>query len=110
MKVMTRAFTLLVGTTLAVGLNALPARADEAKTPIKASMMLSIISAPAELSGRALDRALMEPGPPPAGPPGAEVQPDGSVRYGNVSVTVRNPCPPGTLHYEPPPLPGRRAR
>jgi hypothetical protein len=110
MKVMTRAFTLLVGTTLAAGLSALPARADEAKTPIKASMMLSIISAPAELSGRALDRALMEPGPPPAGPPGAEVQPDGSVRYGNVSVTVRNPCPPGTLHYEPPPLPGRRAR
>jgi hypothetical protein len=106
----TRALTVVIAVTLAAALNPVPARADEAKTPIKASMMLSIISAPAELSGRALDRALLEPGPPPAGPPGAEVQPDGSVKYGNVTVTVRNPCPPGTLHYEPPPLPGRRAR
>ena len=53
---------------------------------------------------------MMEPGPPPASAQGGEVQPDGSVRYGNVTVTVRNPCPPGTAHYEPPPLPGRRAR
>jgi hypothetical protein len=38
------------------------------------------------------------------------VQADGSVRYGNVTVSVRNPCPPGSGHVEPPPLPGRRAR
>jgi hypothetical protein len=40
------------------------------------------------------------------------VQPDGSVRYGagagSVTVLLKNPCPPGTAHYEPPPLPGRR--
>jgi hypothetical protein len=110
MKRMRRTFTVVIGTMLAAGLTITPALGDEAKTPIKASMVLSIVSQPAELSGRALDRSLLEPGPPPAGPPGAEVLPDGSVKYGNVTVTVRNPCPPGTLHYEPPPLPGRRAR
>jgi hypothetical protein len=39
-----------------------------------------------------------------------EIMPDGSVRYGKTTVTVRNPCPPGTNHYEPLPIPGRRAR
>jgi hypothetical protein len=38
------------------------------------------------------------------------VQDDGSVRYGNVTVTVRNPCPPGSDHDEPKPLPGRRSK
>jgi hypothetical protein len=40
-----------------------------------------------------------------------EVQDDGSVKYGDVTVTVKNPCPPGT-HYEaaPPPVPGRRSK
>jgi hypothetical protein len=38
------------------------------------------------------------------------VQEDGTVRYGNVTVTVRNPCPPGSLHDEPLPLPGRRSK
>jgi hypothetical protein len=36
-------------------------------------------------------------------------KPDGTVRYGGVTITARNPCPPGT-HYEPPPLPGRFVR
>jgi hypothetical protein len=98
-----------VGFGMILGLGAGWASADEAKTPITASMVLTIVSRPAELSGRALDRALLEPGPPPAVPNGGELQPDGSVKYGNLSVTVRNPCPPG-IHYEPLPLPGRRAR
>jgi hypothetical protein len=52
------------------------------------------------------------PGPKPrvAAVGGGEVQPDGSVKYGDVSVTIKNPCPEGTSHYEPPPLPGRRVR
>ena len=104
-----RAF-LAIGAVMALGTWSPVARAEEAKTPIKAAMMLSIIAQPAELSGRALDRALLEPGPRPPAMASGEVQPDGSVKYGNVTVTVRNPCPPGTLHYEPPPLPGRRAR
>ncbi len=92
---------VVMGVVVALATWSAPARAEEAKTPIKAAMLLSIIAPPAELSGRALDRALLEPGPPP---------PEPSARYGTVTVTVRNPCPPGSLHYEPPPLPGRRAR
>jgi hypothetical protein len=99
---------ILAGALLALGL-VTPAGADEAKTPINASLFLSIMSAPVERREAAFDEALKAGGPPPREPAGV-VQPDGSVRYGNVSVTVKNPCPPGTAHYEPPPLPGRRFR
>ena len=99
---------ILAGALLALGF-VTPAGADEAKTPINASLFLSIISAPVERREAAFDEALKAGGPPPREPAGV-VQPDGSVRYGNVSVTVKNPCPPGTAHYEPPPLPGRRFR
>jgi hypothetical protein len=85
-------------------------QADEAKSAIKPSMVLNLFSQPSELSVRATGREMMEPGPPPASHQGGEVQPDGSVKYGNVTVTVRNPCPPGTAHYEPPPLPGRKVK
>jgi hypothetical protein len=111
-RVKTAALVTAVLLVLAAG--SAPARADEAKSAINAAMVLSIFSQPAsqatELSGRALGRALLEPGPPPAAFGGGEVQPDGSVKYGNVTVTVRNPCPPGDPFHEPPPLPGRRAR
>lgn len=99
----------VVGAVLMVGLWLVPAAADEAKTPLSATMMLNILSAPAERRDTAYDRSIKEEGPPPRAELG-EVQPDGSVKYGAVSVTVRNPCPPGTAHYLPPPLPGRRAR
>jgi hypothetical protein len=81
------------------------AAADEAKSPISASMLLSISSPLSETRDAAFDRAMKEPGPPARRQDG-EIQPDGSVRYGSVTITVRNPCPPGT-HYEPLPLPGR---
>jgi hypothetical protein len=92
---------ITIGLTLALGAWSVTARAEEAKTPIKAAMMLSIIAQPAELSGRALDRALLEPGPSPAAD---------DLKNRSFTVTVRNPCPPGDFHYEPRPLPGRRAR
>lgn len=95
------------------GLGAVPAAADEAKTPVNASMLLNILSVPAEGREDAYDRSLKDP----ASAPGTEsvvVLPDGSVRYGsdsrNITLTVKNPCPPGTAHYEPPPRPGRRLR
>jgi hypothetical protein len=100
----------LVVALAALALSCTAAHADEAKSSIKPSMVLSLFSQPSELSVRALGREMLEPGPPPASTQGGEVQPDGSVKYGSVTVTVRNPCPPGTAHYEPPPLPGRRAR
>jgi hypothetical protein len=90
-----------------VGLSATAAVADEAKSPISASLLLNMLAPTAESRDAAFDRAMKEPGPPP--PPGAEgqIQADGSVRYGSTVITVRNPCPPGTFHYEPPPRPGR---
>ena len=93
----------------ALVLAATPVVADEAKTPVSAGMMLNILTAPSAVRMNAFDASLKDEGPAPRSS-GGEVQPDGSVRYGKVTVTVRNPCPPGTDHYEPPPLPGRRAR
>jgi hypothetical protein len=60
----------------------------------------------------AFDESLRHAGPAPANRYTGEVQPDGSVRYGDVTVSaLKNPCPPGE-HVElpsPPPL-ARRAR
>ena len=88
------------------------ARADEAKAPINAALLLNML-APSTTESRAaaFDRAMKEPGPGPRSDLSeGQVQPDGSVRYGSTVITVRNPCPPGTAHYEPPPLPGRVVR
>ena len=97
--------SVLAGMLVLVGSWSPTAVADEAKSPISASMLLSIAAPISETRDAAFDRAMKEP-PPPARRPDGEIQPDGSVRYGSVTVTVRNPCPPGT-HFEPPPLPGR---
>ena len=100
-------FVLAVLATIAFG--ATPAPADEAKVVLKASMLLSITSVPVEAREVAFDRSLKEAGPAPR-PPLAEVLPDGSLKVDRAVITVRNPCPPGTMNHEPPPLPGRRAR
>ena len=82
------------------------ATADETTLPpVRPSVLLSISSPLPETRDAAFDRAMKEPGPPARRPDG-EIQPDGSVRYGAMTITVRNPCPPGTP-YELPPLPGR---
>lgn len=99
---------------LAIAASAAPAAAEEAKTPVSASLLLNIMSSPIEPHESAYNRSIKDGGPELRSPWEGVVQPDGSVRYGSgrssVSVTVQNPCPPGTLHYGPPPLPGRRAR
>jgi hypothetical protein len=87
-----------------------PAAAEEAKAALNASMILSIVAAPVQPRASAYDEALKQPTPTPSDSAIGEVLPDGSVRYGRAIVTVKNPCPPGTVHYEPPPLPGRRPR
>jgi hypothetical protein len=88
------------------------ARADEAKTPVSAALLLNILSAPSSESRElTFDKSLRDSGPAPRPAVEGEVQEDGSVRYGRgVVVTIKNPCPPGTTHFEPPPLPGRRSR
>jgi hypothetical protein len=85
------------------------ASADEAKTPISAAMILSIVAAPAESRTSAFDEALKRPAPAAPDNSVGEVLPDGSVRYGRTVITVKNPCPPGT-HNEPLVLPGRIRR
>lgn len=102
---MRKVIGILIGLAV-VGLWASAAGAEEAKSQITASMVLNVLGS-AEPRGSAFDQGLKEGGPAPL-PPAGEVQPDGSVRYGRVVVTVKNPCPPGTAHYEPAPLPGRR--
>jgi hypothetical protein len=99
--------TLFVTSTLMVLAAGSLAAADEAKTPLSASMILSIVSAPVESRARAFDAGLKEPIARPVESTVGEVLPDGSVRYGRTIVTVRNPCPPGE-HLDLPPLPGRR--
>ncbi|MGH7391336.1 MAG: hypothetical protein ACREM3_18030 [Candidatus Rokuibacteriota bacterium] len=109
-----RDMTVVLGALLAVAAYVTPVAADEAKTPVSASLLLNIMSSPIEPRQSAYDRSIKDEGPAPVSPWEGVVQPDGSTRYGSgrssVTVTVQNPCPPGSLHYDPPPLPGRRAR
>ena len=101
---------LLVLAVLAtIALAVTPASADEAKAVVRASMLLTITSVPVEAREVAFDRTLKEAGPTPRSPL-VEVLPDGSVKIDRAVITVRNPCPPGTMYHEPAPLPGRRAK
>jgi hypothetical protein len=86
------------------------AAADEAKARIRASMFLDLTAPRAIARDAAYQESIRSAPSVPPRPPSGEVQEDGSVRYGNVTVTVRNPCPPGSGHEEPMPLPGRRSK
>ena len=81
--------------------------ADEAKTPLSAAMILSIVAAPVDTRISAYDAGLKERRAPMYDATPGEIFADGSVRYGRTIITVRNPCPPGE-HLEVPMLPGRR--
>jgi len=61
----------------------------------------------------AFDESLRQAGPTPANRTAlaGAVQPDGSVRYGDVTVSaIKNPCPPGEHVELPSPSLARRAR
>ena len=104
---MVRTIKFAAGMLLGVAM-VIPAAADEATTPIKASIVLDMVNRPVDSRQLAFDESIKREAPSARGSV-MEVLPDGTVRYGDVSVTVKNPCPPGTAHYDPPPLPGRRA-
>ena len=87
----------LAGVLLVLGVWAAGAAAEEAKAPVSAALILNIMAQPIALRESPLDQAARESGPRPR-----------PAEAGVVSITVKNPCPPGTAHYEPPPLPGRR--
>ena len=97
---------------LAVGSAAVPAVAEEAKTPVMPMILNLTAPPPAPSSDSLLSEAMRAPAPRSRGIAalGGEIQPDGSVKYGDVAMTIKNPCPEGSAHYEPPPLPGRRAK
>lgn len=81
-----------------------------APVPNALLLLSNIGAAPAAQQRQAaFDESIKRPGPAPR-PPSGEVQPDGTVRYGPVTMSVKNPCPPGEHLDEPRPLPGRRAR
>src|SRR4029453_6509582 len=111
MSAMARIAVCAVALILAGGW-ATAARADEAKAPISAALLLNRLSpSTGESRDAAFDRAMKEPSPGSrSGFPDGQVQPDGSVRYGSPVITGKNPGPPGGLPYEPPPLPGRVVR
>lgn len=75
------------------------ASAEEAKTPIDAPMLLSIMTRPAAPRVSVLDESLRDPGPAPR-----------AVEPSPVTIAVGTTCLPGDLPYAPPPPPGRRAR
>jgi len=111
---MKRTISVLIGVAALGGLATL-AQAQEEKAPINASLLITnVLKQPIDHQERqlAFDESLRREGPPPRRSAlVGELQPDGSVRYGDVVVSqLKNPCPPGE-HVEllPPPLPTRRA-
>jgi hypothetical protein len=111
---MKRTISTLIGMAVLGGLASL-AQAQEEKAPINASLLITnVLKQPIDHQERqlAFDESLRRDGPPPRRSPFVgEVQPDGSVRYGDVVVSqIKNPCPPGEhVELAPPPLPTRRA-
>ncbi|MBI2204496.1 MAG: hypothetical protein HYU41_11665 [Candidatus Rokubacteria bacterium] len=99
--------SILGGVAVALALAA-PAAADEVKANISVRSIMNAVAPVIESRETAYDRVLRDTGPEPPPAVVGQVVDDGTVRYGRTTITVKNPCPPGTAHYEPPPLPGRR--
>ena len=82
-----------------------PVAAEEVRQGLNAPMILQMLSKPAE-KPEAVMREMLRPDAMSVRPVRTEgqVMPDGSVRYGSESagmtVTFRNPCPPGDIEHE----------
>ena len=97
---------------------AAPAAAEELRQGLNAPLILQMLSRPADKpetimkEGLRRDAELSKVTRPSEG----QVMPDGSVRYGSmdgasVTMTIKNPCPPGDIAHEMAvPLPGRGRR
>ena len=79
------------------------AAAEEVRQQLNAPMILNLLARPLESPETAFNKELKNYAAVPKGDE-AEVLPDGSVRYGrgpkSLTVTIRNPCPPGDIEHE----------
>ena len=79
------------------------AAAEEVRQQLNAPMILNLLARPLETPEAAFNKELKNYASPPKGDE-PEVLADGSVRYGrgakNLTVTIRNPCPPGDIEHE----------
>ena len=77
--------------------------AEEVRQQLNAPMILNLLARPLESPETAFNKELKNYAAVPKGDE-AEVLPDGSVRYGrgpkSLTVTIRNPCPPGDIEHE----------
>ena len=96
---------LLFSAALA-GAIASPAAAEEVRLGLNAPMILQMLSRPAE-KPESVMREMLRPDAVQARPvrfDQPQMMPDGSARYGtgttSVSMTIRNPCPPGDYEHE----------
>lgn len=85
---------------------AVSAAAEEVRQGLNAPLILQMLSRPVEKPEVAM-RDMLRPDAPKVKSmrfDEGQVMPDGSVRYGTdaagVSVTIRNPCPPGDIEHE----------
>jgi hypothetical protein len=117
----TTAIAAVAAVAGALGTAAVPAGAEQARQPPNAPMILNLLSRPLESPEVAFNKELRNDiAAPAAKNSDTEVLADGSVRYGkngkSVTVTIRNPCPPGDIEHEMAqlspyrPLPGRGPR
>jgi hypothetical protein len=79
--------------------------AEEVRQQLNAPMILNLLARPLESPEAAFNKELKNyAGVPAAKGDEGEVLADGSVRYGrggkSVTVTIRNPCPPGDIEHE----------
>lgn len=99
------AIGFLLSAALAGGMST-PAAAEEVRQGLDTPMILQMLSRPAE-EPEAVMREMLRPDAVEARPvrfDQPQMMPDGSARYGtdkvSISMTIRNPCPPGDLEHE----------
>ena len=107
---------LVLSAVVAGGMSA-RAAAEEVRQGLNAPMILQMLSRPVEKPEVAM-REMLRPDAVQAKPvrfDQPQMMPDGSARYGSdsasVTMTIRNPCPPGDIEHEmmvQRSLPGRR--
>jgi hypothetical protein len=95
-----------VGLAATAGIGASPVRAVDGERPVSPTLLLEILGRTPESRDAAYNESLKRSQPTPRSGLGV-LQPDGSYKYGGVSVYVKDSCPESAT-YEPPPLPGRR--